>query len=115
MRAAVFLGALALVLGTGATAAPLPPILTVTTTLPFTVRGLHFRPNERVAVSVLHGRSSIHPVRASATGRFVTRFTGLRVGSCGLYLVRAVGSNGSRAAWLRPMRFACGAQPGPAL
>ena len=76
------------------------PTLTVMGMNPLAVRGLGFRPSERVVVTTASARTS---VTASATGRFVARFTRIR---CAGSPIRAVGSKGSRAV-TRPPKIVC--------
>jgi hypothetical protein len=71
--------------------------VTVPTLSPFTVRGTSFRSNERVRVTVSAESTRTKSVIASARGTFRATFSGLSIGSCDLYAVRARGSRGSTA------------------
>jgi hypothetical protein len=114
----ISIAAVVLVVGAGAvSAAPRAPLLRIPATEPLTVRGLYFHPGERVTVTVLlHQQVSVnapvHRMKASPTGAFLTRFTAVVVGDCDLYVVRAVGNMGSRAAYKQP-RPVCGAELQP--
>jgi len=74
-----------------------PPHLTAGGTAPFTVRGSHFKPGERVRIVVQAEDGGTKTVTAGALGGFVARFPGVSIGSCAAYVVRAFGSAGSRA------------------
>jgi len=71
--------------------------LTVVDTTPFTVRGLGFKPAERVALLVTVKSRWQRTVVASSTGSFRARFTGPTVTTCTGYFVRARGNRGSLA------------------
>jgi hypothetical protein len=89
--------AVAATLVAGAQAAT-PPTLRLVTERPLIVRGIAFRPNERVSLTALTllGPEKI-VVRASRTGTFRAPF-GLVAQPCGKALaVRALGGAGSRA------------------
>ena len=73
------------------------PSVRVTDTSPFTVRGSHFRPLERVKMTVHAKREASRTVRATGRGAFVARFESVGVGACPSYSVSAIGARGSRA------------------
>ena len=65
---------------------------------PLAVHGTGFRASERVRVSVTTSTGAgARTAVAGATGAFTIRFTGLKLGSCAMYAIRAVGNDGSRA------------------
>jgi hypothetical protein len=65
---------------------------------PLAVHGTGFRASERVRVSVTTSTGAgARTATAGATGAFTVRFTGLKIGSCAMYSIRAVGNDGSRA------------------
>ena len=68
---------------------------------PVTLRGVNFRPLERVRLSVSLGETDVgRVVRAGPAGRFLTVFPKLRYDRChGALAVKAVGTGGSRTAW----------------
>jgi hypothetical protein len=75
------------------------PSVVVTAKSPFTVRGAHFKPNERVRIVAWGDGTASRTVTAGPGGGFVTRFPALALGQpCGAYSVRATGNHGSRAA-----------------
>ena len=81
------------------------PAVQVTGTHPLALRGLHFRPAERVTVRVGAGSMvRVHVVRASATGTFTTTFTAVSLERCAPLAVVARGSKGS-VATIRPSPF----------
>jgi hypothetical protein len=71
--------------------------VTVPTLSPVTVRGTGFRSNERVRVTFSAKSTRTKSVIASARGTFRVTFSGLSIGSCDAYAVRASGSRGSSA------------------
>lgn len=68
---------------------------------PLTLRGAHFRPNERVRVTVTSMLRRTRQVTASPAGVFVVRFAGAQDRCSGLVAL-AVGARGSRAALKLP-------------
>ena len=74
------------------------PRVRVSETEPLTVRGSHFRPGERVKIVVRSGGSrSETSQRASADGSFSALLPALKFDECRGYVVKAEGSQGSRA------------------
>jgi hypothetical protein len=71
--------------------------VTVSALSPFTVRGTSFRSNERVRVTVFAKDTRTKTVTATARGGFGTKFSGLTIGYCDPYTVRARGNRGSSA------------------
>src|SRR5213078_4599357 len=72
--------------------------LAVVAKSPFTVRGAHFKPAERVRVVVTStGGTGTRSGTAGSTGAFLLRFRTISLGSCPAYSVRATGNLGSRA------------------
>ncbi len=78
------------------------PALRITSLRPLTVRGHHFRPQERVKLLINAGGPAARAVTASADGAFIVR-TGLRVERCSAVVVQAIGNRGSRATIDAPM------------
>lgn len=64
---------------------------------PFVVRGSGFRAKERVRIVLKVKQRHVKTVLATRTGTFRVRFVGVSMRACEGYLVRAVGSKGSRA------------------
>jgi hypothetical protein len=89
--------AVSIVMTVAPAAAGVGPSLRVPDVTPFTVKGVHFRAAERIAVTVRVKRRFVHTVTASPRGTFVTRFRTLRLAECQAYAVTAVGNQGSRA------------------
>jgi len=79
-------------------------------TSPFTVRGTGFRAHERVAVTVYAKTTRMKAVTAGVRGGFTTAFSGVTIGRCDGYVIRAKGNRGS-IAFLK-VRPEC-PQPGP--
>ena len=77
-----------------ASAATIPPSLQVRSFAPFSVRGTHFRPFERVQVT-LNGTRAEASV-ASRTGVVLVTFRHANADRCSGYRLTAVGSKGSR-------------------
>lgn len=73
------------------------PRVFVSTTKPFTVRGIRFQPQELVTVVAWVDGRHERRVRATTAGAFTVRFRGVRIASCEGYTVTARGSQGSRA------------------
>jgi hypothetical protein len=73
------------------------PTLRVLDTAPFTVRGSHFAPLERVRVTVNAKSNATRTVSTTGLGAFFVRFRNLRLDWCPSYAVTAVGAKGSRA------------------
>jgi hypothetical protein len=71
--------------------------LSLTGTHPVSVSGRHFRPHERVRVTLTPDRR-VRPVTASAAGTFTVSLGTPPSGPCGGFDVVAVGNRGSRAA-----------------
>jgi hypothetical protein len=70
---------------------------------PFTVRGVHFRPHERVTIVVQATRRGEAHATAGADGSFSAVLGDVEVDQCLGYVVKAEGEKGSRAAQkLRP-------------
>ena len=110
LGALVFAAAVLVACGSGATTdpaeAPTPavgtkPVLTVGRLFPLTVRGSQFRPRERVTVTLSGERTLTKRTEANRAGSFTVSFR-TRVPRCGTVLVRARGSQGSRASYQLP-------------
>ena len=93
------MGALLIALASsGVAGAQAAPALRVLDTSPVTVRGTGFHSGERVTVTLVLNRSSrLRSATASAAGRFVALFTGVPIGHCQGYVLRATGGRGSQA------------------
>jgi hypothetical protein len=67
-------------------------------TSPLTARGVHFKPHEKVRVSVVStAANTSRRVVAGAAGAFTVTFTGVTIDRCIGYSLSAVGSFGDRA------------------
>jgi hypothetical protein len=77
-------------------AAPQLPALHVAERAPLTLQGTHFRPRERVRLTVYATSKVVRALRASPTGAFTTRFD-LYLGRCASFRAVAVGLGGSTA------------------
>jgi hypothetical protein len=64
---------------------------------PLIVRGTAFRPYERVKLILSADVAAGRILKASATGRFVTRFHTVSIGRCEGFVLQAFGSRRSRA------------------
>ena len=95
--AALTLACAALVAASASAAHHARPRLVVTSTAPFTVRGVHFFARERVTVLASVRGRHVRRARANVHGVFIARFRGLTVGGCDSYFVRATGNLGSSA------------------
>jgi hypothetical protein len=79
------------------------PSLGLLTKQPLTIRGLHFKTEERVRVRVAaHGSAFSRTTIATVTGSFTVRFR-LSLRRCDRFSVQAFGSEGSRARLLPTM------------
>jgi hypothetical protein len=103
-RSLALLGLVVALAAASSAAAGGEPRLQVRTLVPFSVRGVHFRPTERVTVT-LNG-SFAKRVRADASGMFAATFSSVAVSRCDGYRVTAIGSKGSSAK-LRAARLMC--------
>ena len=73
------------------------PLLAVTDTRPFEVRGVGFEPRERVQVLLAaNGAQRWRTTVASAAGAFTVEFR-VSLGACSRFTMQAFGSKGSRA------------------
>jgi hypothetical protein len=90
---------LAVALVAASVALSAPARLTVVSGAPFAVRGTSFQPGEHVLVVVVSdGDRASKRLQAGAGGGFVARFPTVHLAaSCGAYLVRAIGNEGSRS------------------
>jgi hypothetical protein len=93
MFAAVFVGG---VLGVCTASAKSPALLTLQARDPVTIRGVGFRPAERVRVSLVQP-GALKVVRAGRGGTFLVVFPSGGTGRCDLVRVVALGGSGSRA------------------
>jgi hypothetical protein len=89
--------AVALAVGGSAASEPAQrPSIAVAGTQPLVIKGMHFKPGERVSVQVLAPVRVGRSVVASRRGSFVARFR-LGVSRCDRVSVQAFGSRRSRA------------------
>jgi hypothetical protein len=73
------------------------PSIGLLTKQPLTIRGVHFKAQERVRVRVAaRGRAFSRTATATLAGGFTVRFR-LSLGRCDRFSVQAFGSEGSRA------------------
>jgi hypothetical protein len=99
-RSTVLVVAACSALAWGSTTAASPtarPKLQAVDLQPLVVRGTAFRPYERVKLILSADVAAGRILKASATGRFVTRFRAVSVGPCDGFVLQAFGSRGSRA------------------
>lgn len=95
--------ALALTVGAGAATRP---ALKLVDSDPVKLRGLAFKPAERVRVTVrLEGEHYARTVRTSSSGTFVVAFSGTAADPCSGLEAFAAGSLGSRASFKLPQRL----------
>jgi hypothetical protein len=78
------------------------PTLVLAKPMPLTLRGAHFKPDERIRVTVKGLRKGTKRASADSNGVFVVRFSGVAFDRCDGLMVLAVGSLGSRASLKRP-------------
>jgi hypothetical protein len=100
MRKALHLVVIASVLALlpAASAAPAStPHVSVVRLSPFTLRGSGFAAGEHVAVRVRARAGAMRSIEATAAGTFVMRIAAVKIGNCGWYAVRAMGSLGTSA------------------
>jgi hypothetical protein len=96
--ALVVVACAALAWGTTTAASPTAsPKLQALDLRPLVVRGTAFRPYERVKLILSADVAVGRILKASANGRFVTRFRAVSVGRCEGFVLQAFGSRGSRA------------------
>ncbi|MGH3103537.1 MAG: hypothetical protein ACRDN6_05510 [Gaiellaceae bacterium] len=101
-----------LAVATAAAATASKPALRLVDDTPVTLRGVAFRPAERVRITVwMRGGQSSRIARATPAGRFTVRFA-LASEACVLR-ASAVGSAGSRAGLKLPPRLCAPAPPAP--
>ena len=86
------------------------PTLRVQAADPFSVRGAHFHPFERVRLT-LNGTLGKR-VTADSHGRFVATFRGVTIDVCDGFVLEAVGSKGSTAHLRVPARECASHNPG---
>jgi hypothetical protein len=89
------------------------PKLNIADTAPFTVRGVGFKARERVVVTLSSSASHKRTTVAGTAGSFTATFTGVDLASCDPYVVRALGTKGSKASYRHPVQDQCGPQPTP--
>ena len=76
------------------------PSIRPLSTLPLQVRGVHFKPHERVRVRVRsQGVNATKQVVVRVGGTFTATFAGVTIDRCLAFSLSAVGSFGDRAAW----------------
>jgi hypothetical protein len=97
MRTALVLGALFAALASSALAAGQTPTLRLLDARPLTLRGEHFRPGERVFVTLHTARPYAKNVTVRADGSFIVQFPGASM-RCGRVHATARGAAGDRAA-----------------
>jgi hypothetical protein len=103
----IAIAALSLGLAASATAATAPS-LRLGTMKPFVVEGRHFKPQERVLVTLTGVRpGAVRHSLATSTGTFRVSFGTVMLGHCSGFSVRAVGSGGSVASLKRPPLPGC--------
>jgi predicted secreted Zn-dependent protease len=86
------------------------PVLQILSLAPFSVRGTHFQPAERVKVT-LNG-VHVKRTRATANGAFVVTFRSVDVDRCNGYVVKAAGSKGSTVKVRAPELECASTNPG---
>jgi hypothetical protein len=95
--------------GTTGRSAKSPPQLKLTGTVPIAIRGLAFRPAERVNVVLRMSTSATwtQKTTASRVGMFNVVFNAAKAGHCTGFTVQATGSKGSKAELHRVRLPAC--------
>jgi hypothetical protein len=114
MRTLPFLAALAAVAATAPLAVPAAsarPTVRVIDLQPFTIRGQHFRPGERLIVTANVGRSYTRTIRASRAGSFTASFAA-HADPCTAYNIRVLRSAGRTVTLAKRAPPGCAA-PGP--
>jgi hypothetical protein len=86
----------------GAIAGPTRPALRLTDRSPLTVRGDHFKKQERVILTVTWRADKVRHVVTALRGTFTARFTDVSLSRCAGASVVATGNRGSRAVLERP-------------
>lgn len=106
----VFVLAAALSVGAAAPAArTYSPMLRVIDLTPVTVKGLRFKPGERVRVVLSADGRHVRSVRATRNGSFVARFAAVYAELCTAFQLRATGSSGAVAFAVRKPPLQCAA------
>jgi hypothetical protein len=103
---AVVVLAIALPLSAGASASTTAPAVRAKSFAPLSVSGTHFRPAERVRVTLESPMRHAVAARVQANGTFVAVFVGVTVQRCDGLLLRVTGSKGSSAV-LRLPKLMC--------
>ncbi len=107
------IAALALAGAVAVAAAPIVaarPTLKILSLAPFSVRGAHFQPAERVKITV--NGVLVRRATTTANGAFVVTFHGVDVDRCNGYAVKAVGSKGSSVRVRAPELQCASTNPG---
>ena len=98
MRLAAVLSLFVAVLPAAAVASPgRTAHVALASSSPVSIRGTNFRSHERVVVTVSAKSTRTKTISAGVRGGFKVTFTGLSIGSCDAYSVRAKGNRGSIA------------------
>ena len=84
----------------------LSPALRLLSLHPVQVRGIHFRPGERVRTTLSTTVRRVRRARATGAGSFVVSFGDVPISHCSGFTIRAAGSRGSIAVYKLP-RPAC--------
>jgi hypothetical protein len=97
MKIAAILALLAALVSSTAVAATTQAKVAVVSTSPMKIGGTGFRSRERVTVTLVTTGPYRKVVTATAKGAFTATFTGVSIGYCQGYFVRAKGNRGSLA------------------
>jgi len=77
------------------------PVLRLLEGARLTLRGIGFKPGERVRITFVGKTRAVRKKTATARGSFVVRFAGADPNRCAGFTVTAIGNRGSRASFKR--------------
>ena len=89
------------------------PRIVVSDTAPLTVRGLDFKPRQRVTVVAETPARHVRAVTTTVRGTFVVRFLTLKLSTCSAYFVRATAARGVTVTVVRKLVPSCPPPPQP--
>ena len=109
-RAALFAALLAILTGAVATAAPAAAAkatVKIVKLSPLTIRGIGFKPAERVTLTLSAGAAGTAKGTATATGILTVSFPKAKVTACTSYTLRAVGASGTKVTFKQIVKPSC--------
>lgn len=88
--------------GTGAQQAQIKPSAAVVFAQGVSIVGRHFKPRERLTVTLVGFQTYTRRIRATATGRFRIDLGAISLNDCNAYTLKVVGILGSRFSLAHP-------------